>query len=91
MDSSDFDVLKTDVAKLFADIGSTASTASDDVKEKLEQSRTVLQEKMAAATAKAAELRDAGANATDELRAGFSKAADELKQAIAAARTHLTG
>ena len=90
MENSDFDVLKSDVAKLFADIGSAASTATDDVKQKLEQSRTMLQEKMDVATKKASELRDAGADATDELRGGFSKAADDLKEAIAAARAHLT-
>ncbi len=90
MDTSGYDTLKADVSKLLADIGSMASAASGNAKAKFEESRIALQQKLAEADAKSAELRAAGEAAGDELKHGFSRAADDLKNALTAAREHLS-
>ena len=85
-DTPTFDTLKEDAQKILTDIGAMISGASDDAKEKLEESRGNVQSRLDEASAKSDELRSAGEAAGEDLKQGFGEAYDALKSAVASAR-----
>ena len=79
---SDFEAVRGDVTKLFADVGSWIANTSADTKQKWEDTRPVLEEKLASTEAEAKRLGGASVGAAGEMGKGFASAFSELKQAF---------
>lgn len=85
---SDFEKVKGDVSQLVADVGSWISTTSAEMHEKWDETRPVLEEKLAHAESEARHYASASAGAASEIGKGFAGAFEELKKAYAEARAH---
>lgn len=85
---TDFERVKGDVVRLVADVSSWIATTSARTREKWEETKPILEEKLAHAEAEANRYASASAGAAGEMGKGFANAFTELKKAYADARTH---
>lgn len=86
--NSDYENVKGDVKKLISDVGSWISGASSDAKQKWDETRPMLEEKLSQAQEQAQQISTASVGAAGEMGKGFAGAFDELKTAFFEAKKH---
>lgn len=85
---SDYENVKSDVAKLIGDVSSWITGASADAKQKWDETRPMLEEKLSQAQEQAQHIGNASVGAAGEMGKGFAGAFDELKGAFMEAKKH---
>lgn len=85
---TDFTKVKEDVGALMADVASWIKGSPADAQKKWDETRPVLEAKLAAAHAEAEHVRSASVGAAGEMGKGLSAALEELKKSYSDAKTH---
>lgn len=87
-DGADFETVKADAKRLINDVTAWITGASADVKQKWDEKRPELEEKLAAAEAEAKRVGSASAGAANEMGKGLMGAFGELKKSFGEAQKH---
>lgn len=87
---ADYEAVKADVRQLIADGASWISSASQETKDKWEETKPVLEAKLAGAEEEAKRLGAASSGAAQEMGKGFQSAFEELKNSFAEAQKHFS-